>query len=133
MLAASTTQVYCQSATQKVSKDSLVYLPKNLVGSMINDLDALDTMKVSYAVLEKNFTDCIEKNNQLYEQVTSLQGKLNVMRKSVDDLNTDIEGKDSRIQDLTKQVRMYKRQRNWSILGGIAAIVGVHFNWKYGK
>jgi uncharacterized protein YoxC len=100
---------------------------------MINDLDALDTMKVSYAVLEKNFTDCIEKNNQLYEQVTSLQGKLNVMRKSVDDLNTDIEGKDSRIQDLTKQVRMYKRQRNWSILGGIAAIVGVHFNWKYGK
>jgi chromosome segregation ATPase len=100
---------------------------------MINDLDALDTMKVSYAVLEKNFTDCIERNNQLYEQVTSLQGKLNVMRKSVDDLNTDIEGKDSRIQDLTKQVRMYKRQRNWSILGGIAAVVGVHFNWKYGK
>ena len=133
MLAASTTQVYCQSATQRVSKDSLVYLPKNLVGSMINDLDALDTMKVSYAVLEKNFTDCIEKNNQLYEQLMSIQGKLNTSKKLVDDLNTDIEGKDSRIQDLTRQVRMYKRQRNWSILGGIAAVVGVHFNWKYGK
>jgi chromosome segregation ATPase len=100
---------------------------------MINDLDALDTMKVSYAVLEKNLNDCIEKNNQLYDQVTTLQGKLNVMRKSVDDLNTDIEGKDSRIQELTRQVRMYKRQRNWSILGGLAAVLGVHFNWKYGK
>jgi len=133
MLALPTSQAFCQNATQKVSKDSLVYLPKNLVGSMINDLDALDTMKVSYAVLEKNFNDCIEKNNQLYEQVMSLQGKLNVMRKSVEDLNTDIEGKDSRIQELTKQVRMYKRQRNWSILGGLAAVVGVHLNWKYGK
>ena len=133
MLAVSTTQVFCQNATQKVNKDSLVYLPKNLVGAMINDLDALDTMKVSYAVLEKNFNDCIEKNNQLYEQVSSLQGKLNVQKKLVDDLTTDIEGKDSRIQELTKQVRMYKRQRNWSILGGIAAVVGVHFNWKYGK
>jgi chromosome segregation ATPase len=100
---------------------------------MINDLDALDTMKVSYAVLEKNLNDCIEKNNQLYDQVSSLQGKLNVMRKSVDDLNTDIEGKDSRIQELTRQVRVYKKQRNWSILGGLAAVVGVHFNWKYGK
>ena len=133
MLVLPTSQAFCQNATQKVSKDSLVYLPKNLVGSMINDLDALDTMKVSYAVLEKNFNDCIEKNNQLYEQVMSLQGKLNVMRKSVDDLNTDIEGKDSRIQELTRQVRMYKRQRNWSILGGLAAVVGVHLNWKYGK
>lgn len=133
MLAVSTTQVFCQNATQKVNKDSLVYLPKNLVGAMINDLDALDTMKVSYAVLEKNFNDCIEKNNQLYEQVSSLQGKLNVQKKLVDDLTTDIEGKDSRIQELTKQVRMYKRQRNWSILGGIAAVVGVHLNWKYGK
>jgi len=133
MLALPTSQAFCQNATQKVSKDSLVYLPKNLVGSMINDLDALDTMKVSYAVLEKNFNDCIEKNNQLYEQLSSLQGKLNVMRKSVEDLNTDIEGKDSRIQELTRQARMYKRQRNWSILGGIAAVVGVHLNWKYGK
>ena len=133
MLALPTSQAFCQNATQRVSKDSLVYLPKNLVGSMINDLDALDTMKVSYAVLEKNFNDCIEKNNQLYEQLSSLQGKLNVMRKSVDDLNTDIEGKDSRIQELTRQARMYKRQRNWSILGGIAAVVGVHLNWKYGK
>ena len=133
MLALPTSQAFCQNATQKVSKDSLVYLPKNLVGSMINDLDALDTMKVSYAVLEKNFNDCIEKNNQLYEQLSSLQGKLNVMRKSVEDLNTDIEGKDSRIQELTKQVRVYKRQRNWSILGGLAAVLGVHFNWKYGK
>ena len=133
MLALPTSQAFCQNATQKVSKDSLVYLPKNLVGSMINDLDALDTMKVSYAVLEKNFNDCIKSNNQLYEQVMSLQGKLNVMRKSVEDLNTDIEGKDSRIQELTRQVRMYKRQRNWSILGGLAAVVGVHFNWKYGK
>ena len=69
----------------------------------------------------------------MYEQLSSLQGKLNVMRKSVDDLNTDIEGKDSRIQELTRQARMYKRQRNWSILGGIAAVVGVHLNWKYGK
>jgi peptidoglycan hydrolase CwlO-like protein len=133
MLALPTSQAFCQNATQKVSKDSLVYLPKNLVGSMINDLDALDTMKVSYAVLEKNFNDCLKSNNQLYEQVMSLQGKLNVMRKSVDDLNTDIEGKDSRIQELTKQVRIYKRQRNWSILGGLAAVFGVHFNWKYGK
>ena len=133
MLALPTSQAFCQNATQKVSKDSLVYLPKNLVGSMINDLDALDTMKVSYAVLEKNFNDCLKSNNQLYEQVMSLQGKLNVMRKSVDDLNTDIEGKDSRIQELTKQVRMYKKQRNWSILGGLAAVLGVHFNWKYGK
>lgn len=133
MLALPTSQAFCQNATQKVSKDSLVYLPKNLVGSMINDLDALDTMKVSYAVLEKNFNDCIKSNNQLYEQVMSLQGKLGVMRKSVDDLNTDIEGKDSRIQELTRQVRMYKRQRNWSILGGLAAVVGVHLNWKYGK
>ena len=133
MLALPTSQAFCQNATQKVSKDSLVYLPKNLVGSMINDLDALDTMKVSYAVLEKNLNDCIEKNNQLYDQVSSLQGKLNVMRKSVDDLNTDIEGKDSRIQELTRQVRVYKKQRNWSILGGLAAVVGVHFNWKYGK
>ena len=133
MLAVSTTQVFCQNATQKVNKDSLVYLPKNLVGSMINDLDALDTMKVSYAVLEKNFNDCIEKNNQLYEQVSSLQGKLNVQKKLVEDLTTDNEGKDSRIQELTKQARMYKRQRNWSILGGLAAVVGVHLNWKYGK
>jgi len=133
MLAVSTTQVFCQNATQKVNKDSLVYLPKNLVGAMINDLDALDTMKVSYAVLEKNFNDCIEKNNQLYEQVSSLQGKLNVQKKLVEDLTTDNEGKDSRIQELTKQARMYKRQRNWSILGGLAAVVGVHFNWKYGK
>ena len=133
MLAVSTTQVFCQNATQKVSKDSLVYLPKNLVGAMINDLDALDTMKVSYAVLEKNFNDCIEKNNQLYEQMMSLQGKLNTQKKLVEDLTTDNEGKDARIQELTKQVRMYKRQRNWSILGGIAAVVGVHFNWKYGK
>lgn len=133
MLVLPTSQAFCQNATQKVSKDSLVYLPKNLVGSMIDDLESLDTMKVSYAVLEKNFNDCIEKNNQLYEQVMSLQGKLNVMRKSVEDLNTDIEGKDSRIQELTRQVRMYKRQRNWSILGGLAAVVGVHFNWKYGK
>lgn len=133
MLALPTSQAFCQNATQKISKDSLVYLPKNLVGSMINDLDALDTMKVSYAVLEKNLNDCIEKNNQLYDQVSSLQGKLNVMRKSVDDLNTDIEGKDSRIQELTRQVRVYKKQRNWSILGGLAAVVGVHFNWKYGK
>lgn len=133
MLAVSTTQVFCQNATQKVNKDSLVYLPKNLVGAMINDLDALDTMKVSYAVLEKNFNDCIEKNNQLYEQVSSLQGKLNVQKKLVEDLTTDNEGKDSRIQELTKQARVYKRQRNWSILGGLAAVVGVHLNWKYGK
>lgn len=133
MLALPTSQAFCQNATQKVSKDSLVYLPKNLVGSMINDLDALDTMKVSYAVLEKNLNDCIEKNNQLYDQVTTLQGKLNVMRKSVDDLNTDIEGKDSRIQELTRQVRMYKKQRNWSIIGGLVGIVGTHFSWKYGK
>jgi len=100
---------------------------------MINDLDALDTMKVSYAVLEQNLSECIKKNDDLLDQVSSLQGKLNVMRKSVDDLNTDIEGKDSRIQELTRQVRVYKKQRNWSILGGIAAVVGVHFNWKYGK
>ena len=133
MLAVSTTQVFCQNATQKVNKDSLVYLPKNLVGAMINDLDALDTMKVSYAVLEKNFNDCIEKNNQWYEQVSSLQGKLNVQKKLVEDVTTDNEGKDSRIQELTKQARMYKRQRNWSILGGLAAVVGVHLNWKYGK
>jgi len=122
------TQAFCQNAI----KDSLVYLPKTLVGNMINDLTSYDTIKVSYAVLEKNFNDCIEKNNQLYEQVSSLQGKLNTMRKSVEDLNTDIEGKDSRIQDLTRQVRMYKRQRNWSIIGGIAAVIGVHYNWKYG-
>jgi len=133
MLAVSTSQVYCQSVTQKVSKDSLVYLPKNLVGSMINDLDALDTMKVSYAVLDKNFNDCIEKNNQLYEQVSALQGKLNTLRSLVDALSTDNDGKDARIQELTKQARMYKRQRNWSIVGGIAAVVGVHFNWKYGR
>jgi peptidoglycan hydrolase CwlO-like protein len=100
---------------------------------MINDLDALDTMKVSYAVLEENLSDYIKKNDDLLNQVSSLQGKLNVMRKSVDDLNTDIEGKDSRIQELTRQVRVYKKQRNWSILGGLAAVVGVHFNWKYGK
>jgi len=100
---------------------------------MINDLDALDTMKVSYAVLEENLSEYIKKNDDLLDQVSSLQGKLNVMRKSVDDLNTDIEGKDSRIQELTRQVRVYKKQRNWSILGGIAAVVGVHFNWKYGK
>jgi len=100
---------------------------------MINDLDALDTMKVSYAVLEQNLSEYIKKNDDLLDQVSSLQGKLNVMRKSVDDLNTDIEGKDSRIQELTRQVRVYKKQRNWSILGGIAAVVGVHFNWKYGK
>jgi len=133
MLAVSCTQAYSQNATQKASKDSLVYLPKNLVGSMINDLDALDTMKVSYAVLEENLSEYIKKNDDLLDQVSSLQGKLNVMRKSVDDLNTDIEGKDSRIQELTRQVRVYKKQRNWSILGGIAAVVGVHFNWKYGK
>lgn len=133
MLAVSCTQAYSQNATQKISKDSLVYLPKNLVGSMINDLDALDTMKVSYAVLEENLSDYIKKNDDLLNQVSSLQGKLNVMRKSVDDLNTDIEGKDSRIQELTRQVRVYKKQRNWSILGGLAAVVGVHFNWKYGK
>lgn len=133
MLALPTSQAFCQNVTQKVSKDSLVYLPKNLVGSMINDLDALDTMKVSYAVLEKNFNDCIEKNNQLYEQLMSIQGKLNTSKKLVDELNTDIEGKDSRIQELTKQARMYKKQRNWSILGGLAAVVGVHLNWKYGK
>ena len=133
MLAVSCTQAYSQNATQKASKDSLVYLPKNLVGSMINDLDALDTMKVSYAVLEENLSEYIKKNDDLLDQVSSLQGKLNVMRKSVDDLNTDIEGKDSRIQELTKQVRVYKKQRNWSILGGLAAVVGVHFNWKYGK
>jgi len=90
-------------------------------------------MKVSYAVLEENLSEYIKKNDDLLDQVSSLQGKLNVMRKSVDDLNTDIEGKDSRIQELTRQVRVYKKQRNWSILGGIAAVVGVHFNWKYGK
>jgi len=133
MLAVSCTQAYSQNATQKASKDSLVYLPKNLVGSMINDLDALDTMKVSYAVLEQNLSEYIKKNDDLLDQVSSLQGKLNVMRKSVDDLNTDIEGKDSRIQELTKQVRVYKKQRNWSILGGLAAVVGTHFSWKYGK
>ena len=72
------TQAFCQNAI----KDSLVYLPKTLVGNMINDLTSYDTIKVSYAVLEKNFNDCVEKNNQLYEQVLSLQGKLNTMRKS---------------------------------------------------
>ena len=133
MLAVSSTQAYSQNATQKVSKDSLVYLPKNLVGSMINDLDALDTMKVSYAVLEENLNEYIKKNDDLLDQVSSLQGKLNVMRKSVDDLNTDIEGKDSRIQELTRQARMYKKQRNWSIIGGLVGIVGTHFSWKYGK
>jgi len=133
MLALPTSQAFCQNATQKVSKDSLVYLPKNLVGSMINDLDALDTMKVSYAVLEENLSDYIKKNDDLLNQVSSLQGKLNVMRKSVDDLNTDLEGKDSRIQELTRQARMYKKQRNWSIIGGLVGIVGTHFSWKYGK
>ena len=133
MLAVSCTQAYSQNATQKTSKDSLVYLPKNLVGSMINDLDALDTMKVSYAVLEENLNEYIKKNDDLLDQVSSLQGKLNVMRKSVDDLNTDIEGKDSRIQELTRQARMYKRQRNWSIIGGLIGVVGTHFSWKYGK
>jgi predicted nuclease with TOPRIM domain len=100
---------------------------------MINDLDALDTMKVSYAVLEENLNEYIKKNDDLLDQVSSLQGKLNVMRKSVDDLNTDIEGKDSRIQELTRQARMYKRQRNWSIIGGLIGVVGTHFSWKYGK
>lgn len=133
MLAASCTQAYCQNATQKVSKDSLVYLPKNLVGSMIQDLDALDTMKVSYAVLDKDFNDCIEKNNQLYEQMSALQGKLNTLRSLLDSMSADNDGKDARIQELSKQVRVYKRQRNWSIIGGIAAVVGVHLNWKYGK
>jgi len=133
MLALPTSQAFCQNATQKANKDSLVYLPKNLVGSMINDLDALDTMKVSYAVLEENLSDYIKKNDDLLNQVSSLQGKLNVMRKSVDDLNTDLEGKDSRIQELTRQARMYKKQRNWSIIGGLVGIVGTHFSWKYGK
>lgn len=132
MLAVSCTQAYSQNATQKINKDSLVYLPKNLVGSMINDLDALDTMKVSYAVLEKMLTETTKKNADLYDQMTSLQGKLNIQKKLVDDLSTDIEGKDSRIQELTRLVRVYKKQRNWSIIGGLAAVVGVHLNWKYG-
>jgi N-glycosylase/DNA lyase len=65
------------------------------------------------------------------DKLDDLNKKLVTYRTLSEQQSTELDGKDSRIMELTKQLRIVKRQRNWSMVAGILGIAGVHLSWKY--
>lgn len=125
---------FSQTAT-KTAIDSSVIMNKKLVEFMIQDLKQSDIDKVM-------FTNSIQSRDSIIE---SYRNRLSTYEQMLDDVNKrcanykslteqqsyDLEGKDSRIMELTKQLRIVKRQRNWSMVVGVLGVAGVHLSWKY--
>jgi hypothetical protein len=108
---------------------------KKLVEFMIQDLKQSDIDKVIFTNSIQSRDSIIESyHNRLstYEQMLDDANKRCVNYKSlVDQQSYDLDGKDSRIMELTKQLRIVKRQRNWSMVVGVLGVAGVHLSWKY--
>lgn len=69
--------------------------------------------------------------NDLQEKLRVSMVKNTELRAQVQQQSYDLDGKDSKIMELNKQIRTLKRQRNWSIVTGIVGMSGIHLGWKY--
>jgi predicted RNase H-like nuclease (RuvC/YqgF family) len=108
---------------------------KKLVEFMIQDLKQSDVDKVVFNNSIQSRDSIIESyHNRLmtYEdKVDDLNKRLVTYRTLSEQQSIELDGKDSRIQELTKQLRIVKRQRNWSMVAGVLGVAGVHLGWKY--
>lgn len=102
---------------------------------MIQDLKQSDIDKVLFTNSIQSRDSIIESYHKRllsYEaQVDDLNKRLVTYRTLSEQQSVELDGKDSRIMELTKQLRIVKRQRNWSMVVGIVGIAGVHLSWKY--
>lgn len=125
---------FSQTVT-KTANDTSVIMNKRLVEFMIQDLKQSDADKVL-------FTNSIQSRDSIIEsyhsRMLSYESKFDDLNKRLvtyktlsEQQSVELDGKDSRIQELTKQLRIVKRQRNWSMVAGLLGIVGVHLSWKY--
>lgn len=125
---------FSQTVT-KIASDSSVIMNKRLVEFMIQDLKQSDADKVL-------FTNSIQSRDSIIEsyhsRILSYESKFDDLNKRFvtyktlsEQQSVELDGKDSRIQELTKQLRIVKRQRNWSMVVGVLGIAGVHLSWKY--
>jgi len=125
---------FSQTAT-KTASDSSVIMNKKLVEFMIQDLKQSDVDKVVFNNSIQSRDSIIESyHNRLmtYEdKVDDLNKRLVTYRTLSEQQSIELDGKDSRIQELTKQLRIVKRQRNWSMVAGVLGVAGVHLGWKY--
>lgn len=99
---------------------------------MVSDLDVLDTLKVSYKVLEKDLSRANTKIAEKDAIIANLKRDLKDAIVEIDTLTINGEGKDSKISMLSRDCRRYKHQRNFAYVIGILLPIGVHINWKYG-
>jgi chromosome segregation ATPase len=103
------------------------------MGLMYNELDALDTMKVSYSVLLVEYGKLSKENSELKTKITSLSSRVDGLKSDVSNLEIENEGKNSRIIELTKDCRRYKKQRWYFGLAGLIPASAIHYDWKYGN
>ena len=133
-LALSSLTTFSQTAT-KTASDTSVIMNKRLVEFMIQDLKQSDVDKVLFtnsiqsrdSVIESYYKRVVASE----EKVDDLNKRLVTYRTLSEQQSVELDGKDSRIQELTKQLRIVKRQRNWSMVAGVLGIAGVHLSWKY--
>lgn len=125
---------FSQTVT-KIASDTSVIMNKRLVEFMIQDLKQSDADKAL-------FTNSIQSRDSIIEsyhsRMLSYESKFDDLNKRLvtyrtlsEQQSVELDGKDSRIQELTKQLRIVKRQRNWSMVAGVLGIAGVHLSWKY--
>jgi len=131
-LALSSLTTFSQTATKIVSdKDSTVIMSKKLVGYMIEDLKNYDLTKMNMQAMDSLVKRNSEITNDLQERLRVALVKNGELNSLVQQQSYDLDGKDSRIMELTKQLRIVKRQRNWSMVVGVLGVAGVHLSWKY--
>ena len=133
-LALSSTTTFSQTVT-KIANDTSVVMNKRLVEFMIQDLKQSDADKVLFTYSIQSRDSIIESYHSRmlsYEsKFDDLNKRLVTYRTLSEQQSVELDGKDSRIQELTKQLRIVKRQRNWSMVAGVLGIAGVHLSWKY--
>jgi hypothetical protein len=106
-------------------------MSKKLVGYMIEDLKNYDLTKMNMQAMDSLVKRNSEITNDLQERLRVALVKNGELNSLVQQQSYDLDGKDSRIMELTKQLRIVKRQRNWSMVVGVLGVAGVHLSWKY--
>ena len=103
---------FSQTVTRTVSSDTMVLIPKRVVGYMISDIKKSDSKLME---LENLSQEVMNKNNIIDSLTNSngnLSGQLVECKATVDELTNIDEVNQGTISTLTKDIKKYKRQRN---------------------
>ena len=116
--------------SQNVTNDTLVYVPKYLMESLMSDLDKCDLDRIALnkykAELALLYIDLAK--NEVY--IKSLNKEIYSLREQQDTLEA------ANMQmaiEYNKEIKKNKRAKNWWFTTTIAATlsaVGIHYNWK---